>query len=99
MPEGMTTMSSAATTAPNDLRAIAAWALEFVPDGGVVGLGTCHAATAFLHALGEQVWDGLRVRGVPTSQASADLARQLAIPLTTLEEVDAVDVDVDGADE
>jgi ribose 5-phosphate isomerase A len=39
------------------------------------------------------------MRGVPTSQASADLARQLGIPLTTLDEIDTLDVDVDGADE
>jgi ribose 5-phosphate isomerase A len=87
------------TTVPYDLRAIAAWALEFVPDESVVGLGTGHAATAFLHALGERVRDGLRVRGVPTSQTSADLARQLGIPLVGLDAVDQIDVDVDGADE
>jgi ribose 5-phosphate isomerase A len=92
-------LATAVSTAPNDLRAIAAWALEFVPDGGVVGLGTGHAAAAFIHALGERVRNGLRVRGVPTSRASDVLARRLGIPLATLDEVDAVDVDVDGADE
>src|SRR4051812_29118900 len=74
-------------------------ALELVPDGAVVGLGTGRAATAFIVALGERVRAGLRVRGVPTSQASADLAHQLGIPLTTLDEVEAIDVAVDGADE
>ena len=39
------------------------------------------------------------MRGLPTSQASADLARSLSIPLTTFEEVDSIDVTVDGADE
>jgi ribose 5-phosphate isomerase A len=92
-------MAAIVATAPNDLRAIAAWAMEFVSDGSAVGLGTGHAATAFLHALGERVRDGLRVRGVPTSKASADMARQLGIPLTTLDEVGTLDVDVDGADE
>jgi ribose 5-phosphate isomerase A len=87
------------TTTPPDLRAIAERALELIPDGGTIGLGTGHAATAFIHALGERVRAGLRVRGLPTSQASADLARQLGIPLVTFEEVDALDVDVDGADE
>jgi ribose 5-phosphate isomerase A len=85
--------------APNELRAIAEHAAALILDGAVVGLGTGHAATAFLHVLGERVRAGLRVRGVPTSQASADLARQLGIPLTTLEDVEAIDVDVDGADE
>jgi ribose 5-phosphate isomerase A len=42
---------------------------------------------------------GLKVRGVPTSQASADLAAQLGIPLTTLDEVVRLDVAIDGADE
>jgi ribose 5-phosphate isomerase A len=83
----------------NSLRAIAERALDFVPQGGVIGLGTGHAATAFIHALAERVHGGLRVRGVPTSQASAELARELGIPLTSLDEVDALDVDVDGADE
>jgi len=87
------------TAVPPDLRAIAERAVEMVQDGNVVGLGTGHAATAFLHVLGQRVRAGLRVRGVPTSQASADLARQLGIPLTTLEEADAIDIDVDGADE
>lgn len=86
-------------TNPHDLRAVAERALELVPDGAVVGLGTGHAATAFIHTLGERVRAGLRVRGVPTSQVSADLARQLGIPLTTLDEVDILDVCVDGADE
>jgi ribose 5-phosphate isomerase A len=87
------------TTAPQDLRSVAARALDLIPDGGVIGLGTGRAATAFIHALGERVRAGLRVRGLPTSQASADLAGRLGIPLTTFDEVDAIDVDVDGADE
>jgi ribose 5-phosphate isomerase A len=74
-------------------------ALERIADGAVVGLGTGRAATAFIHALGHRVRAGLRIRGVPTSEATADLARQLGIPLATLDEVDALDVAVDGADE
>src|SRR5436305_119 len=87
------------TTDPHDLRAVAERALELIPDGALVGLGTGQAATAFIRALGERVRAGLRVRGVPTSQVSADLAKQLGIPLTTLDEVDVLDVCVDGADE
>jgi len=85
--------------APLDLRAIAERAVEMVPDGSVVGLGTGHAAVAFLHVLAERVGAGLRVSGVPTSQTSADLARQLGIPLTDLEKVEGIDIDIDGADE
>jgi ribose 5-phosphate isomerase A len=75
-------------------------ALELVPDGAVLGLGSGRAATAFLKALAARVQAGrLRVRGVPTSRATADLAGQLGLPLTTLAEVGALDLDVDGADE
>lgn len=74
-------------------------ALELVPDGAVVGLGSGRAATAFVRALGERVRQGLRVRGVPTSEGTATLARQLGIPLVGLDEVEGIDLDVDGADE
>jgi ribose 5-phosphate isomerase A len=74
-------------------------ALEYVPDGAVVGLGTGRAATAFVQALGARCRDGLRVRGIPTSQVTADLATQLGIPLVSLDAVAHIDVTVDGADE
>jgi ribose 5-phosphate isomerase A len=74
-------------------------ALEYVQDGMAIGLGTGHAATHFLHALAERVRQGLRVRGVPTSHASRELATQLGIPLTTLDEVMPLAVTIDGADE
>ncbi len=87
------------TTDSNQLQLIAQRALEFVPEGSSIGLGTGRAATAFIHALGEKVRAGFRVRGVPTSEASAQLATKLGIPLTTLDECPALDVDLDGADE
>ena len=78
---------------------IAERALEFVKDGDVVGLGTGRAATAFVRALGMRAQAGLRIRGIPTSQVTTDLAQELGIPLTTFEQVDTIDVAVDGADE
>ncbi len=86
-------------TAPQALRGVAERALELVPDGAVIGLGTGRAASAFLHALAERVRAGLRVYGIPTSQASEALALQLGIPLTTFDQVESLDLDVDGADE
>lgn len=74
-------------------------ALDFIEDGFRLGLGTGRAAAAFVHALGERAQAGLRVQGVPTSEATAALARQLGIPLGTLEELGTLDVTVDGADE
>jgi ribose 5-phosphate isomerase A len=81
------------------LAALAVRALEFVKDGFIIGLGTGRAAAAFVHVLGERVQRGLRVSGVPTSEATAKLAHACAIPLLTLDEVDQIDVTVDGADE
>jgi len=80
---------------PVELERVAHKALEFVPTGATLGLGTGHAATAFLHALAES---DHKIRAVPTSQESATLAAQLGIPLTTLD-AHAIDVDFDGADE
>ena len=73
--------------------------LQFVKDGQVVGLGTGSTATHFIKLLGEQVKSGLRVRGIPTSVRSRELAQSLGIPLTTLDECQQIAVTVDGADE
>jgi ribose 5-phosphate isomerase A len=74
-------------------------ALENVRDGFVVGLGSGRASTSFVQALGRRVREGLRVRGIPTSNATAALARQLGIPLATFDDVETIDLAVDGADE
>lgn len=74
-------------------------ALDYIRDGDVLGLGTGRAASAFIEALGRRVGQGLRVRGVPTSQASADLAARLGIPLIALDEGMPLAVTFDGADE
>src|SRR3989442_1548672 len=81
-----------------DAAALAAHALAYVHPGQVIGLGSGQAATAFVHALGREVQAGLSVTAVPTSEATATLARQLGIPLAALDDL-PVDVTVDGADE
>ena len=75
-------------------------ALELVQDGSRIGLGSGHAAQAFVKTLGESVRKGrIRVQGVPTSEETARLAQQLGIPLLTLSEAGVLDLMVDGADE
>jgi ribose 5-phosphate isomerase A len=74
-------------------------ALAYVSEGQTLGLGTGRAAEAFVHALAERVKQGLGVRGVPTSERTAALARGLGIPLLGLDEVESIDVTFDGADE
>jgi ribose 5-phosphate isomerase A len=71
-------------------------AAEAVADGDRVGLGTGRAAAAGIRALAARVAGGLRCTGVPTSRASAALARELGIPLARMR--DPVDLAFDGAD-
>jgi ribose 5-phosphate isomerase A len=76
-------------------------ALELVPNGSLIGLGSGRAALAFVKALGEHRRNNrsFRVHGVPTSEETARLARQEGIPLLTLAEAGILDLTVDGADE
>ena len=80
-------------------RQAAARALEEVRDGMKLGLGTGSTAKHFVELLGERVGAGLRVIGVPTSEATRADAERCGIALTTLDEVERLDLTVDGADE
>jgi ribose 5-phosphate isomerase A len=73
--------------------------LRWVEPGMVVGLGTGSTAAHVVRLLGERVREGLPIRAVATSEATRVLAAQAGIPLVALDEVDAVDVTIDGADE
>ena len=73
--------------------------LEYVQEGQVVGLGSGSTATIAIRLLGERVRAGLKIRGIPTSVASRDLATQLGIPLMTFADTQQIDVTIDGADE
>ena len=75
-------------------------AVDYVEDGMRVGLGTGSTAQWMVRCLGERVREeGLRVTGVPTSERTAALARDCALPLATLEDVRWLDLTIDGADE
>jgi ribose 5-phosphate isomerase A len=80
-------------------RAAAEAACAYVKSGMVVGLGTGSTADFAVKHLGELVQKGLEIRGVPTSDRTAQLARKVGIPLAEPGEVDHVDVTIDGADE
>ena len=80
-------------------RQAAARALEHVQDGMKLGLGTGSTAKHFVDLLGEKVARRMKVVGVPTSEATRAQADPCGIPLTTLDEVDRLDLTVDGADE
>ena len=74
-------------------------AAELVRDGDIVGLGTGSTAYFTVLALGERVKSGLKMVGIPTSNATAELARAVGIPLGTLDQHPVIDIDIDGADE
>jgi ribose 5-phosphate isomerase A len=74
-------------------------AAKLVNDGDIVGLGTGSTAYFAVIALGERVKAGLKIIGIPTSIATAELARKVGIPLTTLDQHPDIDIDIDGADE
>jgi ribose 5-phosphate isomerase A len=80
-------------------RQAAARALEHVQDGMKLGLGTGSTAKHFVDLLGEKVRAGMKVVGVPTSEATRAQAQACGIPLTTLDDIDRLDITVDGADE
>jgi ribose 5-phosphate isomerase A len=84
---------------PAKVRAARA-AAELVESGMVVGLGTGSTATLMLQRLGERATqDGLKIVGVPTSEATAEMARRLGIPIRELDEISTLDMNLDGADE
>jgi ribose 5-phosphate isomerase A len=80
-------------------RQAAARALQDVESGMKLGLGTGSTARHFVDLLGERVRGGLKVVGVPTSEATRAQAEQCGIALTTLDDTPALDLTVDGADE
>jgi ribose 5-phosphate isomerase A len=80
-------------------RAAARRAVAEVEDGMVVGLGSGSTAAFALEGLAERVSSGLRIVGIPTSDATAALARRRGIPLAGLDRHPRVDLTIDGADQ
>jgi len=94
------------TSATNDLnprdqekQSAARAAVELEESGSIVGLGSGSTAEHAVRFLAERVKAGLNIRGIPTSKRTKELAEQLGLPLTTLEEHSHIDIDIDGADE
>jgi ribose 5-phosphate isomerase A len=74
--------------------------VDYVEDGMRVGLGTGSTAAWMVRCLGELVRDeGLKIKGVPTSTRTAELAREVGIEVVSLDEAKWLDVTIDGADE
>ncbi|CAX24732.1 Ribose-5-phosphate isomerase A [Methylorubrum extorquens DM4] len=86
-------------SAPDLKRAAAERAIPLVEDGIRLGIGTGSTAAAFIKLLGERVRAGLKVTGVPTSEATRIACEREGIPLATLEDLPELDLTIDGADE
>lgn len=74
-------------------------ALGYVENGMLLGLGSGSTAEIFIELLGLRIADGLSVRGVPTSQQTANAALEAGIELISIEHADNIHLTVDGADE
>lgn len=93
-------MSLALSPAEKAKFAAARRSVDFIEDGMRVGLGTGSTAAWMVRCLAERVrQEGLRVTGVPTSTRTAELARQLGLAVTSLDDAKWLDLTIDGADE
>ena len=73
--------------------------LEWVKPGMTIGLGSGSTAAHMVRELGKLVAGGLQIKGVPSSNDTAALARKVGISLITLEQAGRLDLNIDGADE
>lgn len=74
-------------------------AVKYVEDGMIVGLGTGSTVFYFVHALADKVKEGLNIQMVSTSIQTVELAKSLGLKIKELEEIDHIDLAVDGVDE
>lgn len=83
----------------NEKRIAAQAAADLVENGMVVGLGSGSTSLMFVRLLGERVKNGLKIKGIPTSEETAEVAKEVGIELISLEDEVHPDLDIDGADE
>jgi len=72
---------------------------RYLRDGMQIGLGSGTTSHWFVRALGEKVREGLRISGVPTSNATREVAAEAGVPLLDLNDVTELDLTIDGPDE
>ncbi|MBV9759974.1 MAG: ribose-5-phosphate isomerase RpiA [Acidobacteriaceae bacterium] len=92
-------MSPAKSETDSLKQTAADWAVRELDTGMVVGLGSGSTAKLAVDAIGRRITSGLRIVGIPTSERTANQARGLGIPLSTLGEHPEIDATIDGADE
>ena len=80
-------------------KAAAEKAVEFIESGMVIGIGTGTTVKLMIEKLAEKVKEGLDISAVSTSGKTTKLAVSLGIKIVDLEEIDLIDLTIDGADE
>lgn len=83
----------------NEKQLAAAEAVKFLIDDQIVGLGSGSTATYAIKEIAILVKNGLRIKTVPTSRQTEELARSLGIPLIDINSIEQIDITIDGADE
>ncbi len=83
----------------NEKQIAAEKAVEFVQNGMILGLGTGSTVNLFLKKLSEQIKKGLQVKGISSSNSTTSLALSYNIPLISIEDIEEIDLTIDGADE
>jgi len=72
---------------------------EYIKDGMILGLGTGSTAYYMINKVGELIQRGMNLKGVATSKSTENLAKKMGIPLVSIDEVDRIDLAIDGVDE
>ncbi|AQS05110.1 ribose-5-phosphate isomerase RpiA [Clostridium beijerinckii] len=72
---------------------------EYIKDGMILGLGTGSTAYYMIKKVGELIKNGMKIKAVATSKSTESLARELKIPLLSIDKVDRIDLAIDGVDE
>ncbi len=83
----------------NEKKLAAIKSLDWIQEGMLVGLGSGSTAAYMIRELGKKVAGGLSITGIPSSNTTAEIAREVGIPLISLEEAGTLDINIDGADE
>jgi ribose 5-phosphate isomerase A len=83
----------------NEKKEVGEKAVDYVKEGMVVGLGTGSTVFYTISKLGKLVQQGFSIKGIPTSKQTEKLAIDVGIPIVSLNEIDHIDLAIDGADE
>jgi ribose 5-phosphate isomerase A len=83
----------------NEKKIAAEYAVDYIEDGMIVGLGTGSTVSFMLNKLSQRIKGGLNITAISSSAATTKLASSLGIKISMLSEVDEIDLTIDGADE